>query len=82
MKLTYISPAAREILDRLPARDAAKFTADVEPLSAAEPLRAAEKLRIYLKHRPRVFASAFEANEAEHRELELMNAANKEFWGA
>jgi hypothetical protein len=74
----YVSPLAEIILRQR------GLTVDTEPATrpAAETklLTAREKLEIYMRHRPRNFTSAAEANEAEHREIALLNAVNRERW--
>jgi hypothetical protein len=77
VSVVFISDKARTILEgRGVAIDAA-----TRPDAAGEtkPLSAAEKLQIYLKYRQRVFERRPEADAAEGRELELLNAANKRF---
>ncbi len=76
-KIIFVSDKAREILA---SRGITLDEAPSARTAAAEKMSALESLQIYLRFRQRVFSSAVEANEAEHHELRLMNAVNRELW--
>lgn len=78
MKIIYATPLAVEIL----RQKGITIDTATRPAAATEskPLTAREKLEIFMRTRPRTFASAAEADEADHREIALLNAANREFW--